>query len=412
MAKQKNIDTTDNSSLVQQALKALNSGATSTKAYQLGSHREHTWGILVPTLAFQWLIGGSSVFPAQRFLSLSGLAGSLKSTLGIEIATWFAMQGGISSYIDNESKSSASMFDAMTWWRLNEEQLSRLFYKEVANMEEWMGVLTELIKFAQQVGYGKKGERLPVFALIDSLTGKAALAEQEAVADEGFAASRGFPTRAAAITRYLETMQLTGTLMSIGYVRHLKQAIDGSGHGPPQNKETGGSAAQFKASLSIRLAKGKPISLADHPALPHRDTTVDGYEVFMESNKSCLGPDKRRLTVDVVWQYVMQEDGTTRQIMVYDWAGALGRLLWGMKYGDDKTKLYQQDIERLKTALEFSNPKAKLINCEELGLEGANLTEFGRAIEANPAVREKISRFLMISQYNDIQVVDLEPVKT
>lgn len=410
MAKNKTINTNDTSSLVQEALKALNAGATTTKAYQLGAHAEHTWGIQIPTLAFQWLVGGSNVFPAQRFLSLSGVAGSLKSTLGIEIAKWYAQQNGLGVYIDNESKSSASMFDAMTWWCLTDEQRSRLAYKEVANMEEWMSVLTELIKFSQQVGYGKKGERLPVFALIDSLTGKAATAEQEAVADEGFAAARGFPTRAAAITRYLETMQLTGTLMSVGYVRHLKQAIDGTGHGPPQSKETGGAAAQFKASLSIRLTKGPGIEYTDHPALPHRDVTCQGYTVWMESNKSCLGPDKRKLEVEVVWQYVMGEDGIARQIMTYDWSGALGRLLWSFKYFD-KTKLYAQDIERLNKALEFSNPKGKLINCEELGLKEVSFTEFGRAIEANQAVRERIARFLFISQYNDIQAVELEPVK-
>ncbi len=399
------------SSVVLDAVAALNNGSTSTKAYQLGSHREHTWGILVPTLAFQWLIGGSNVFPAQRFLSLSGVAASLKSTLAIEICKWFAQQNGIAAYVDNESKSSASMFDAMTWWCLTDEQRNRLLYKETADMEEWMKVLTGFVTFAKEVGYGKVGERLPVFSVIDSLTGKGAIAEQEAVQEEGYAAARGFPTRAAAITRYLETMQLTGSLASIGYVRHLKQKIDGGGgHGPPQSAETGGAAAQFKASLSIRITKGPGISLADHPALPHRNVTAEGYTLWMESNKSCLGPDKRKLEVEVVWQYVMQEDGIARQIMTYDWAGALGRLLWGFKY-NEKTKLYQQDIDRLNNALEFSNPKQKLINCKELGLEGASLTEFGRTIEANPEVRQKISRFLNISQYNDVQVVELEEIK-
>jgi hypothetical protein len=416
MAKKQSTDQEGPSGIAAEALAALNEACTSTKAYQLGDHAEHTWGIEIPSLAFQWMIGGSSVFPCQRYLSVSGLPKSMKSTLIIEIGTWFAQQGGLFIPIDNESKTSASMLDAMTQWRLTPEQQKMILFKETESTEEWQDVTTAAISYAKdKLGTGQKGKRVPVFLTIDSLTGKASASEQEAVADEGHAEARGFPTRAAQITRYLETMQLTGTLMSVGYVRHLKQSIDGAAKPgmAPQMKETGGAAAGFKASLSIRISKGQGVQFASHPSMPYPNLTTEGNTLYMESNMSCLGPDKRKIKVDVLWQYVPQEDGSTRQLMKYDWGGALGELLWGMKY-DDKgaNKLYAGDKERLDSILYFVEGKgSKRIKCEALGLVDATFSEFGNAIEANPEVREKVARFLNIRKYNNVQDVDIEPAK-
>lgn len=303
------------------------------------------------------------------------------------------------------------MLEAMTWWKLSTDQQKMLLFKETASTEEWMKITTAAIQFARdKVGLGKKGERVPVFLSIDSLTGKASEADQETVEDEGFAAARGFPVRAGQITRYLETIQLTDTLMSIGFVRHLKQSIDGGAPGmPAPMKEPGGAAAGFKASLSIRVKKGPGVAFATHPSMPHADASVEGYTLWMESNMSCLGPDHRSIEIDVLWQYVNQPDGSSRQLMKYDWGGALGKLLWSMKY-DDKKKLYEGDIERLSTALLFTQPKSKRIKCEALGLDEATFAEFGNAIEANPEIRGKVARFLNIRQYNNVQNVDIKPI--
>lgn len=413
MAKKKTETDTSPEGLAALALSMLSEGATSGEAYQLGDHADHTWGIQIPSLAFQWAIGGSSVFPCQRWLSTSGEPGAMKSTLIVEILKWFSMQQGIGIYIDNESKTSASMLEAMTWWCLTDAQRKLLILKPSESIEEWMTTLTQAVALAQKLGYGANGSRVPVCAIVDSLTGKGSVSEQETIEDEGFAQARGFPTKAAMISRYLEGIQLTDTLMSAGFVRHLKTTIDGGGaHGPPPKKETGGMAAQFKASLSLRLTKfGNDLEFADHPAMPHRDLTTVGKTVIIQADKSCLGPDKRKLWVEVLWQYVPQEDGTSKQLMKWNWEGALGGLLHGMKYGDDKVKAYAQDIERLNKSLEFSNPKGKLINCKELGLEEVSLTEFGAAIEGNPDVRARISRFLNIAQYKDVQEVELKPLK-
>jgi hypothetical protein len=400
--------------LAKLAIQAINESATSTKAYALGAHAEHTWGIPIPSLAFQWVIGGCNVFPCQRYLSVSGEPKSFKSTLMIELLTWHVLANGLGYAIDNESKSSASMLEAMTWWRLTPEQQGMLIFKETASVEEWQKVTTAAIDLAKKVGYREKGKRIPFFVSIDSLTGKASESEQEEVAKEGMAAARGFPVRASQITRYIETMQLLGATCSVGYVRHLKQAIDAqASHGPPQKRETGGSAANFKASLSLRITKLGGTEYATHAGMPHPSVPSLGHPLIIESNMSCLGPDKRKLQVDLLWQYVDPTggEGPRRQIMKYDWDGALGRLLWSYKYDPkfcQNQGIYAYDKERLDKLLYFVQEGSKYIKCEELGLSGATHTEFGHAIEANPEVRAKVSTLLDIVQYKSVQDVDLD----
>ncbi len=414
MAK-KSVDEFTPDALAKLAIQAVNEGSTSTKAYALGDHAEHTWGIPIPSLAFQWLIGGSSVFPCQRYLSVSGEPKSLKSTLMIQMLVWHILAGGLGYAIDNESKTSASMLEAMTWWNLTPEQQQLLIFKESASVEEWQSVCTKAIELAKTVGYRAKGKRIPFFISIDSLTGKASESEQEAVEKEGFAAARGFPTRAAQITKYLETMQLTGTTCSVGYVRHLKQQIEGGAPGmPPPKKETGGAAANFKASLSLRVTKLGGVQYATHPTMPHPDIPCEGYPLIIESHMSCLGPDKRKINVECLWQYVdnpatVAEGGTASrlQVMKYDWEGALGRLLYSHKY-DPKFGAYTYDKDRLDKALYFVSKSAKTVKCEELGIEEGTFGEFGRAIEANTKIRERVSNFLDIRQYRNVQDVDLD----
>jgi hypothetical protein len=391
----------------------LNQGASREGAYQLGDHAEHTWGIPIPSLAMQWLIGGSAVFPCQRVLSVSGLPKSLKSTTIIEFLRWVVVAKGIGLYNDNEGKTSASMLDAMTWHDLDEEQQSRLLINETRSVEEWMQFATNSLKLARNFGYGPKGKRVPTFLVIDSLTGKATESEIEAMEKEGSAAGRAFPIRAAAIAKFLEGYDLSNTLLSFGYVRHMKPSIDGGMPGmPAQNRESGGQAGNFKASLSLRVTKGAGLSAASHPSMPFKDVPVEGYTLYMESNMSCLGPDHRRMAVDILWQYVPREDGTTKQLMKYDWGGALGTLLWGFKYSEkDAQRLYEYDKDRLDKALLFTQGKSKRVNCAALGLADVSLSEFGNAIEANPEMRMAVSKFLNIQQYRDVQEVDLAEIK-
>jgi hypothetical protein len=232
---------------------------------------------------------------------------------------------------------------------------------------------------------------------------------------EGHAESRGYPLDVMKVTNWLKKISLLKTTMSVGWVRHLKQSIEPS-HTGPKFKEVGGAEPGFRASLGLRVSKKQsPDEWASHPALPHKEYSAQGHQLFIKSELSCLGPDKRTISPHILWQYIPQDvtdpDGkvrsTQRQIMCLDWAGALGNLLCDMKY-DDKNKALAQDIKRLDEALYFTQPKANRIKCEKLGLDGVTMTEFGQAIEANPEVRALISNVLHISEFRSVQDADID----
>ena len=394
--------------------------ATSS-VYTLGDMAKHTWGIEIPDLALQWLIGHSSIVPCQRYFRVSGMPKSLKSTFMIYLGGLYVQQGGVLVYCDNEGKTSASMLDAMTWWWLRPEQRDSLIPQITTSAEQWMTIVTDIGKGARDPDgdyHGNaKGQRIPILIVIDSLMGREGEDAQELLQKEGSVEVRGYATLAGQITRFLDRFTMAGTTLSMGYVQHMKPGIDGNMH------EKGAVQAGFSSSVGIRVTKFQtPVSYASHalftdvkPDAKGKTPEVTGFELLMATDMSCLGPDKNKLVVEVLWQHVPVidpvtglPDGTTRQVMKYDWAGALGRLLHGFKY-DDKAKLYEYELNRLNETLYFVQGKSsKTVKCEALGLENATFTEFGLAIQADPVTYTKVQNFLNIKRYDSVQQADID----
>jgi hypothetical protein len=151
--------------------------------------------------------------------------------------------------------------------------------------------------------------------------------------------------------------------------------------------------------------------MADHPFAIQKGPPIEGYTLYLNTVRTCIGPDGNQLPVDILWQYVDQEDGTSKQAMWYDWYGALGNLLLNMKY-NDKQKLYEHEKEKLDKTLYFVQPKPKRVKCEELGLDGVTASEFGKAIETNPEVRARVAKYLNIVQYPHIQEADIDTISS
>jgi hypothetical protein len=464
--------------------------ATSQSGYLLGDHAKHSWGLRLAHIVFMHVIGGSNVFPLRRMLAVSGAPKSMKSTLEIELGTWFAAAGGYFKYIDNESKSSASMFDAMTWWKFlapglmytindgapDEKQYplvdsqgnfchypasvprnedgwpldmdhkdreiliqpsadpmvqtasQRVVYKKTESIDEWQDQVTDLVHGARDIVVKhpitqEPGHRVPIFGVVDSITGSETDETMQAMEKEGHAKDRGYEgaSRANKIGSFLRALQFGGTCLSMGIVRHLTQNIgDGSfaSKFDDKEKEAGGSLANFKASVSLRLSKGSKFGYEKDPCMPVQGPPVEGYPVRMECKFSCLGPDiNRSAFVDVMWQFVEMPNGASRQIIVYDWGSALANLLYRKKYGEHTA--YQYDIDRLDQALLFTaGPKANTVCCPLLAREGdpetkdgkqyMTFTAFGSRIEANPEVAKAIRRFLNISDYPSFQEAEID----
>lgn len=460
--------------------------ATSQTGYLLGDHAKHSWGIRLRHLIFAHAIGGANVFPIRRMIATSGLPKSMKSTLQIELGTWFAEAGGYFKYFDNESKSSASMFTAMTWWKFlapgteyidtngNHYPLvdaegnfcyypesvprgdngwvldmnhpdrvimikpsadlmvrtagSRVVYKKTESVDEWQDEVTEFIQSSRDIITShpitqEPGHRVPIYGVIDSITGSETAEAMTAMEKEGHAKDRGYEgaARANKIGSFFRAMQFGGTCLSMGIVRHMTTAIsDGSfaSKFDDKHKESGGSLADFKASVSLRLSKGGKLGMAEHPAMPVQGPPVEGYPVWLECKFSCLGPDiNRSAQVDVLWQFVELPNGEPYQIISYDWGGALARLLHGKKFG--KNKAYSFDIDRLDKAIAFTEgPSVNTVRCAELAMPGdpedkndkpyMSFTVFGNRIEANPDISKRICHFLNITNYPDLQSAEID----
>jgi len=409
MARPKSTPVSDIDDITQSLIGDLNKEGTGSKAYLQGEHAEHTWGPLIPHLAFQWLVGGINVLPSQRHIGISGLPKSFKSTLLMDIGNWYLRAGGMHIALDNEGKTSASMLDAMTAYDPEIAKLAgtRRIFKETNSVEEWQSMVTAAIKRAKKVADRPKGQRIPILITIDSLNGKSSDATAEKIKKEGSADARAFPVEAAQITRFFKGTGLIGTTANIGYVQHLVQDLGAPpGYGGPAYKESGAAISSYQGSVHLRVRKGSAYDKATHPAARVEGPPVEGYTLWLQTERSCLGPDHRQLGVDVLWQYTEKEDGTMQQLMWYDWDGALGRLLVEMLINDKM--LHAFDRDRLKATLAFTQPKTNEVKCPELNLEGVSLTEFGKAVRSNPEVLEKVTKFLRIFKYPDIQEADVE----
>jgi len=388
----------------------LNERATSTKGYLEGDHAQHTWGITIPHLAFQYLIGGSNVLPAQRYFGFSGLEKSFKSTLVKEIGNWHRAANGVHIDIDTEKKTSATALDAMVWWHPELKDNKARYFKQVQSIDEWMSLITGAVEHARTKYKYPPGKRIPLWISVDSLNHATSEDADRELRKEGTAVQRGYPVDNLQITNWFKAMNLLGTTVSLGWVQHLTQDLSQvGGYGPPAMKEKGAKTAGFMASCHIRMNKGASIQAATHASAPNPDLPVEGYTIWMNTARSCIGPDDRTLAVDLLWQYVPQPDGSTRQAMWFDWDGALGRMLWMMKYSDKwSPKMFAHDKERLKTAIDFTELKVGHVKCNHFDMADGTYTEFGQAIKADPAIRLAVSRFLGIAQFPDIQTAEID----
>lgn len=401
-------------SLIGDLITNMNKKATSTAAYLQGDHAQHTWGIEIPHLAFQWLIGGSNVLPAQRYFGISGEEKSYKSTLDVEIGNWYMMANGLHVKLDTENKTSPEMMHAMTWWRPELEEGRRIF-KVCSSITEWQNMVMTVVertRNATKESPPKQGEREAIHVSIDSLMGRSTEEADRNLRKEGHAAERGFPVASLQVTNFLEALNLLGTPITVGWIQHMKASMDqsGAGYGGPTMKEKGAKAAQFACSTHLRVSKGSAINCAKHDSAPYEGYSIEGRDLWLTSARSCIGPDNRRLMVPLMWQYVKPEGAEAyRQVMWYDWDGALGMLLRDMKYSEKfKPKLYQPDKERLAEAIEFSNPKTNEITCKELGLDRVSCHLFGKAVRENIEVYDRVRDFLRITEFPTIQNAEID----
>lgn len=410
--KKKTSGAIDADSFISNFLADSAANGSSLKAYLADDHARYTFGVDIP-LVLQYLFGEANKLRCQIFLGVSGLRASTKSMFVYELGNYVMNTGGVHFAIDTENKTSPSLMAALTRGhsrKLQPEKFSskRRVFSTAGSIEDWQEQTTEIIDRFRELGGLPKGKRVAGMVSVDSMMARTTEEQQTKLAKEGHSEGRGYPVANAMITNYLESVSLRGTTAIFAYVQHMKEAIDSMAHGK-QYREKGPSAAEFAATLHLRLRRIKSFNVVYHPARWVDGPPCEGHTIQIDTHKSCMGPDKRRIQVDVLWQYIDEEDEegnkVANQYMTYDWWGALGNLLISMKYGEKKACAH--DVERLNEALLFT-VSGKDVKCKELGLDGVSVTEFGRAIEHNPEVKARVSHFLRIKPYTDFQEADIE----
>ena len=391
-------------------IESLNKKSLGTNAYLQGDLGKHTYGVPIPYLAAIYLLGGMNVLPISRYFGVSGEEKSFKSTLQVEFGNWFLMAGGMHLLLDPEQKTSATMLDAMTWW---DDRIppDRRIYKACRSIDEWQVQVTTAIKIMRAQGPVPKGQRVPVYIVVDGMTSKGTESQMANLEKEGEAAERGYPVAAAKTTYFLESLNLLGTTCAVGWVQHMKAEIEQDSYGGTKYKEKGAKASQFACSTHLRVTKWSGgLNFAEFPGAPSPSTPVTGYELYVKCVRSSVGESDHSLILPVLWQHIPQESGETRQAMWFDWYGALGALLLSMKYNDKHKPraLYAQEKAALAEVVDFSQPHVGKVTCKKYGLEDALATEFGRAIENDPETRAKLAKFFHVATYANVQDVDID----
>jgi len=385
-------------------------------AYRTTEHRGHTYGIDIPNLGVQWLLGGINKLPLGRVIAFSGEYGSFKSSLAAVFGGWFMTQNGIFVDIDTEGKKSPTTYEAL-YHRMDEHELSKSILEAAETPEEWQRIFNAWFAKvkSEEVMSLPKGERIPLMVNVDSIIGRATEADQVKLQQEGHAAERGYATINNMIKKFMEGIALVGSTCTISYITHLKDemadASGGRGMSIKKQKELGGTSPGFYATTIIRTRKGKAMSYVDDDGC-----TVSGYMVTLSGHKVSTGPNNRKLDVPVLWRHVDDDspDGF-HQEMWFDWDWALGLLLHRMMLSDRyKRSEYPKLVDYLsimKTGCgsdaspTFQQTQKLNAGSPTISKEKVHIRELGRAIHAEPEIRREIQKQLHINLYPDVQDV-------
>lgn len=305
-------------------------------AYLAGEHGSRYWGVPIPWLPMQYLLGGINILPYGQTMEIAGPPGSLKSTLAMDLIRNVCDCGGLGVYIDVESKTGPSIIESIVGSAYANNQVHVI--EGVASIEGWQKVVTDRVDALRKAD---PDSHYPMLMVVDSLTARSTQGEQEKFEKEGQAAVRGFAIGAMAITRFVRNFpplvfrdngQPNLAVAFIG-VNHLKDRPDG---GAFEKYTPGGAGKDFQAAIRLWARSPSPTfkdltAATLNSVLPERlrkkKVTLVGSGVrrtlYLKAQKSSLGPDRRKIEVDYYWGW----DDKNIQHSWLDWDTALCRFL-------------------------------------------------------------------------------------
>lgn len=249
-------------------------------------------GLPLPHLCQRFLFQRTT-YPMQRTMLLFGVSGSNKSALMYWFYDLFRKHGGKYLHLDTEDKDTPVLRLSLTGY----DQKAG-FRRPCTSMDAFQeAVKTYIDWFKGECGKaGGPGKRIPFVLGVDSLTAKMTQNAQDKMdADKG-AAGRRWGDEARSLNdwfKYVPNMLQEWPIGLIA-VNHDKPTPSTIIPGAIDHKSPGGQAPLFYATYRILVTKAGQ--------LKQDASGWEGNRIKLETYKSSLGSDRRRIEVDFAWK--------------------------------------------------------------------------------------------------------------
>ena len=352
-------------------------------------------GLELPAFSLE-LVVGANVWRFGRIIQIVGEKGSYKSGFALEIARMFLEQQGLAQILEHESKYSESW--ALSHVGYEKEVRQRFAVVECHSMDMWQEQLQSFVRTVRKFMSGTKkdpgpGPIFPVFAVVDSITGKSMQESQDAVVRQGHG-DRGFPLEALSISKFMQTFpgQIHRYPFLVALVSHLKKSTDAR-TGQAIRQKPGGSSKEFQETLEFELSAPQSVK--------HKN--YEEAVVRIRNYKNSLGTTGYQIRVPVRWGqvWVNPEDhaGEFRQETHWCWHEATTMALLEMKDG-----LLARRREILDLTKQASAPR---VWSKKLGISSSSpvtYEEAGRMIQEDSLMLNELRRAFDVKPHRVFQV--------
>lgn len=370
-------------------------------------------GLPIP-FAFEYLLD-LNVLPMGVVLHVYGEKDNNKTTFFWEIARICQSFGGWPELFLTEGKYSPRLISAVIGY-LEENPLLQRVVHEHDNMQEWQASLLTTIK-AQRSSFQKgdpsagvaPGAYSPMCYGIDSLTGQLLKSTGDKMVEEG-AAEREFAIEAGALTKFLKKLatEMQNMPAVVVAINHMKVTPAEQKWQPAKKRTIGGNQIKFQATYELELDQGPQIQYLDTDR--SHGLYVKGYDILITADKNSLGEKRRQILVPYRWHYETSSWGERIQRAYFDWDASLAFVLWSQtqhkSLKSDKQK--GELIARMDEIIHFRTTSSAEFH-QNLGFYSKTLgiskdkpvtaTEFGRRIQADPELVEKLRDAFGIKRY-------------
>lgn len=354
-------------------------------------------GFKIPSLAYQILVCCDHLPFAVHGKSAPPHVG--KSYLSIQEGVWAIQDGCMVKYTDSELKQSVDMIPSFLRKNLPKDMHELFQIIEAYSIEDWQKINTNLVKIAIENKYLPKAERFGIYSITDSLLGKGCEGSRDALMKEGFAPGRGYKEEVLCIKNYVEAFSNEGSFLAWVTIQHAKKSLDPNAKGVTAFNVAGGDAPRFAAMTHILMTRSEEWDEVDADGIP-----VAGHNIRMVTVKNGLGPDRRVIYAGLRWRNVEDGQGGAYQETWFDWNWSLGWFL-AQQIVDNKHTVAKIRDDVLD-AIKFKVLNKNNVECEKYGGK-LTYSQFGAAIEADKAVRERLQNIFGVKKILHYKDMDL-----